>query len=123
MAKKEGKFGLTHIFATAAITLGTSMIIDPLFVYNWTHFSEGGQAIGQIGNALTSSFYDAASEIVVPILDPFRDALVVTTEIVTQTADGAKVIADTAETVSASAGVTAAAANPLLGQQSVPVMK
>ena len=110
-AKKEGNFGLTHIFSTVAIAAATTMIIGPMFEYNWTHFSDIGQALSQIGNALFMPVFDSMAPAVMPFLDPIRESLGITAEFAGKTAEGAKIIAE---------GSNAVSASELLASQGIP---
>ena len=123
--KKEGKFGLTHVFSTVAIAAATTMFVGPMFEYNWTHFSEIGQALSQIGNTLFMPVFDGMAPIVMPLLDPITSGLGISAQFTATAADGANIVTNTANAVSAGQATITGAASagvPTLGGGSVPTL-
>ncbi len=101
MAHKEGEFGLKHAFMTVALSVATTMIVGPMLEFNWTHFSQVGQALAQIGNHLFMPTFDAIGTVAMPFLNPITDSLGVTAQFASVTTDGAKVLGAGTSAVSA----------------------
>jgi hypothetical protein len=122
MSETTGKFNLTHVFATVAITVVTAVVtgylIDPS-ILAYSHFSEAGLAQTQITQSLLGSFNAGISDFMMTILDPIRESLNITAQFTGQTASGANIIANGASAVSAG---SASALGAGLGLGNVPTM-
>ena len=106
-------------------TAATTMFVGPMFEYNWTHFSEIGQALSQIGNTLFMPVFDGMAPIVMPLLDPITSGLGISAQFTATAADGANIVTNTANAVSAGQATITGAASagvPTLGGGSVPTL-
>ena len=84
MADKEGKFGSSHLMATfaiaAATTVLTGYLVDPS-ILAYSHYSQAGVAQTQLTQHYLADFNGAISDFMMSILDPWREAAGITTEV------------------------------------------